>query len=75
VRVQNSSTRNLTGWCVEAHDLAASKLAAFRDKDRDFVRLLLVEGLLDRRTLLERVGALPIKDEQRAWLQTWIGAV
>ena len=24
------------GLCLEAHDLAASKLAAFRDKDKDF---------------------------------------
>jgi hypothetical protein len=75
VRVQNSNTRNLTGWCVEAHDLASSKLAAFRDKDRDFVRLLLVEGLLDRPTLLERIETLPIDNDGQARLQTWIRAV
>jgi hypothetical protein len=37
-------TRGNTGHCVEAHDLGASKLAAFREKDRDFVRILLAEG-------------------------------
>lgn len=34
IRVRNQNTRNMTGWCVEAHDLAASKLVAFRDKQR-----------------------------------------
>src|SRR5262245_37430691 len=41
VPVRNENTGNRTGWCVEAHDLAVSKLVAFRDKDRDFVRILL----------------------------------
>lgn len=38
-------THGKTGLCLEGHDLAASKLAAFRDKDRDFVRVLLAERL------------------------------
>jgi hypothetical protein len=37
-------TRGNTGWCVEAHDLAANKLAAYRDKDREFVRTLLIDA-------------------------------
>jgi len=44
VRLANENTRGNIGWCVEGHDLAASKLAAFRDKDRDFVRVLLQEA-------------------------------
>jgi hypothetical protein len=35
-------TRGNVGHCLEAHDLSASKLAAYREKDRDFVRTLLV---------------------------------
>ncbi len=46
IAVRNENTRNATGWCVEAHDLAVSKLVAFRDKDKDFVRTLLVEKLI-----------------------------
>lgn len=46
VAVRNDNTRGNTGWCVEAHDLAASKLVAFRDKDRDFVRVLLRDNLI-----------------------------
>lgn len=39
------STNGKTGWCIEAHDLAASKLVAYREKDRNFVRILLIEGM------------------------------
>src|SRR6202022_2414100 len=52
VKVQNKNTREFIGWCVEAHDLAASKLAAFRDKDRDFVRVLLAEEMVTPRKLI-----------------------
>ncbi len=75
VRVQNANTRNHTGWCLEAHDLAAAKLAAFRDKDRDFVRLLLVEGLIDRGVLQDRLAALAIAEADRTRLRVWIAAV
>jgi hypothetical protein len=60
------------GHCLEAHDLTASKLAAFREKDREFAVTLLVEGLIDGRILQERVGSLPIEDELRQRLLTWV---
>ena len=59
IAVRNENTRNRTGWCVEAHDLAVSKLVAFRDKDRDFVRILLRENLIKPRKLLLRLSQLP----------------
>jgi hypothetical protein len=48
-----------SGWCVEAHDLAASKLVAFREKDRDFARILLREHLIKPTKLLLRISQLP----------------
>jgi hypothetical protein len=65
-------TNGKTGLCVEAHDLAASKLAAFRDKDRDFVRTLLTEGMIDLQTLIERVQMLEIDEQLRDRLLKWI---
>jgi len=59
VRVQNQNTRENIGWCVEAHDLAASKLVAYRDKDREFVRVLLEHGLVKPRKLRLRLTQLP----------------
>ena len=59
IAVRNDNTRNSTGWCVEAHDLAVSKLVAFRDRDRDFVRILLLENLIKPKKLRLRLTQLP----------------
>ena len=50
-----SNTRQYTGECLEAHDLAASKLFAGREKDVEFVRVLLTHTLVSRDTLEERI--------------------
>ena len=65
-------TRGNIGYCLDSHDLAASKLAAFRDKDRDFVRVLLLEHLIDPEILLQRVQQLPVTDERKQRLVSWI---
>jgi len=72
IPVRNSNTNGNTGYCLEAHDLAASKLAANRDKDRKFVRTLLKEGLVEPETLQRRVAELPIDDELKNRLRTWV---
>jgi hypothetical protein len=41
VAVTNANTDGATGWCLEPHDLAFSKLAARREKDLAFVAALL----------------------------------
>ncbi len=74
VLVQNSATRDNKGHCLEAHDLAASKLVAFREKDRDFVRTLLVERLISADTLLDRISLLPIDGEVSGRLTVWTEA-
>lgn len=75
IAVRNANTNGMTGWCVEAHDLAASKLVAFRDKDRDFVRVLITEELVKPRRLLLRVSQLPrgerLSDEHRDRIAAW----
>jgi hypothetical protein len=60
---------------VEGHDLAASKLVAFREKDREFVRVLLAEQIIDSATLLERIASLPISSAQRDRIAAWVRAV
>jgi hypothetical protein len=79
IAVRNENTRNATGWCVEAHDLAASKLIAFRDKDKDFVRVLILEKLIDPGTLRARLGQLPDHPQVTAQLlesiEAWLTGV
>lgn len=67
-----SSTKDNIGWCIEVHDLAVSKLVAFRDKDRDFVRVLLIEEMIDGGILLERINDLSIDRELKERLINWI---
>ncbi len=52
-KIQNANTKHYAGHCVEAHDLAASKLVAFRDKDREFVRILLKDEADHRKSTAE----------------------
>lgn len=65
-------TSGNTGYCLEAHDLAASKLVANREKDRVFVATLLSEGLIDGQTLLARADALPVEVDQRESIARWV---
>jgi len=43
IPIKNENTGGATGLCLESHDIAAAKLAAGRDKDMDFVRIMLRE--------------------------------
>jgi hypothetical protein len=60
-------TGGVTGWCVELHDVAASKLSAGREKDLRYVAALLKAGLIKPGVLKKRIVTLPItpasKDE------------
>ena len=52
------------GLCIEPGDLAASKLIAWREKDRQFIEALLSQRVIDVETLRARVSELP--DDQLA---------
>jgi hypothetical protein len=54
------------------YDLAASKLVAYREKDRIFVSTLLIEELINGATLLERIRILPVDDVTRERLIRWV---
>ena len=64
--------RGGTGHCIEAHDLAASKLVANREKDRIFVTTLLVEGVIDKEALMQRIRILPVSDASRERMLRWV---
>lgn len=69
VRICNDNTRHVSGLCLEVHDLAVSKLAAGREKDRDFVSALHAHGLVDAERIRERIFQLSVSQEeqQRIW--------
>ena len=65
-------TRGNTGHCIEAHDLAASKLVANREKDRVFVTTLLAEEFIDGAVLSKRIEVLPVGPERIEQLKRWV---
>lgn len=66
VPVRSANPRDGTGWCLEAHDLAASKLAVpYREHDSDFVAALLWHGMVDDAVVRERLAALPLPVAER----------
>lgn len=71
-KVHDYMDKNKIGSCVESHDLAASKLIAYREKDINFVRTLLVEELISAGTLEERIKLIEteivLKERALNWL-------
>jgi len=65
VRIENDNTGGAIGWCLEVHDLALSKLAAGRDKDLEFVRLLIRERMAEPGVLRERLKTLPVSQDRQ----------
>jgi hypothetical protein len=74
VRIQNPNTDLKIGLCLEPHDLAASKLAAGREKDWLFVAEMLASKIVARPLLLQRIGDLPLPVDQQARLTAWVAA-
>jgi hypothetical protein len=64
VPIHNENTGGATGWCLEVHDLAASKLAAGREKDLDFVQVMFRERMLNLKILAERAASLPVPSDR-----------
>ena len=61
--IHNENTAGATGWCLEVHDLAISKLVAGREKDLAFLRILLRERMAEVAMLRERVSALSVSPD------------
>lgn len=70
--VRDYMDKNNIGYCIEAHDLAASKLIAFRDKDTEFVRRLIIEKMIDAETLLERIKVINVEKELKERALKWV---
>jgi hypothetical protein len=67
VKVQNANTAapggepRFTGWCLDKEDLCVAKLAAYREKDRNFVAALLNAALVDAVVISARLPTVPPK--------------
>ncbi len=72
IKVQDYMEEDNIGWCVESHDLAASKLIAFREKDRVFVRRLLIEKMINANVLLKRIKSIDTDEVLKERALGWV---
>lgn len=75
VLVTGPGTKGACGICPEANDLAISKLAAGRPKDRDWFRVAAARHLLSRTTISSRLDCIPLDRQSiemlRQRLESW----
>jgi hypothetical protein len=72
VLVQNENTDLKIGRCLDPLDLAASKLAAGRDKDWPFVQVMIRHQMIDSAALSDRLGLLPLSVDHITRLRAWL---
>lgn len=65
VTIQSPSTGGVTGICPAPPDLAIAKIAAWREKDREFVRALIRHGIVTLGDLRARLPELEPEIAQR----------
>ena len=66
VRAGPQDAREVTGWCLEAHDLVLAKCAAGREHDWGFAAVAIRHGLVTLEELERRLPDLPVVAEHRA---------
>ena len=74
VRLPAGDTDGVRGLCLDPHDLAISKYAAFREKDLVFTRELARRGLVSKEQLLILLEQTKLSDELRERIRARIAA-
>ena len=72
VAVNNENTNGVTGYCLEAHDLAISKIIAQRPKDAEFVQELVRHDMIEKKTMLHRLEQTDLQEPIQRNIQTRI---
>ena len=75
VAVKNDNTNGVTGYCLDVHDLAISKMIAMRPKDLEFVQELVRHNMIDNTTMLHRLKQTSLKEPVRHIVQAQIGSL
>ncbi|MBE0599023.1 MAG: hypothetical protein IH614_17350 [Desulfuromonadales bacterium] len=69
IRYHSSRTGEVTGLCLEPHDLLISKYCAGRTKDMEFNRAVIGLGLVEKEVLLGRLVLTDLGEEMRQVVQ------
>jgi len=74
VRLPTGDTDGVRGLCLDPHDLAISKYAAFREKDLIFTRELARRGIISKQQLLMLLEHTELSDDVRERIRARIDA-
>jgi len=72
VVLTNENTNGVTGYCLEVHDLAISKIIAMRPKDLEFVQELVRHDMIEKKTMLHRLEHTGLQEIVRSSIRTQI---
>lgn len=72
VEICNENTNDVSGMCLEIHDLIVSKLYAGRKKDIEFFKAAVNSNLLSMQILTERLTSTSMTDESRIRIENYI---
>ncbi|MBC7462468.1 MAG: hypothetical protein H7287_14010 [Thermoleophilia bacterium] len=75
VPLVNENTKGATGWCMEPHDLVIAKLAAGRDKDIAYARVLIAHGVVRPDELHARLGLLDARPELIEFIRSTLRSI
>ena len=75
VAVSNENTNGVTGYCLEVHDLAISKIIAMRPKDLEFVQELVRHDMIEKKTMLHRLEQTDLQESVRSNIRTRINSL
>lgn len=59
VNIQSPDTNDVVGLCLDPHDLFVSKIVAGRDKDMDFVLIMIKHGMVQKDRVLALAASVP----------------
>ncbi|MFH0996043.1 MAG: DUF6036 family nucleotidyltransferase [Pseudomonadota bacterium] len=69
IEICNRNTNDISGMCLEIHDLIISKLYAARKKDMEFFQAAVSIGLISKEILAERLDKTQMSEEKRGLIK------
>lgn len=72
VKIQNANTDLKIGYCLDPRDLAASKLIAGREKDWEFVHVMLKHKLVNIDEVLQLVDTIDAHPVKKSKAKIWL---
>lgn len=74
IPIRSDNTGGVTGWCLDIHDLIAGKYVSARDKDLEFVRTAITQGLVKEHILRKRIEMLNIDASQKEVIENLLAS-